>query len=175
MNTSISYQISNGDIIILIISSIVSIIVSFIISTIASERTFQQKIKGSTRVDWIEAIRKEIGDFYEHIYLIFYDENVNIKTLAKLRKIAEIIYLYCPIDKENIQKDDSNDLINEKTKRIFDKVEQFYFDYKFNKINSNVNCEKCKRIDDIKKDLDEFTDFIRKRFKLEWEKSKKAK
>lgn len=170
MNTSISYEVSNGNLLLLIVSILISVLVSFITGLITSERTFHQSIKGSTRVEWIESMRKVISEFYECIYLTLYDDTADSKTLAKLRNYAETIYLYCPKDIGETGKGDSNDELNDYVKSIFNKVETFYFEYK-NKTNS----DKVKRIDEIKNDLNGFTDYVRHRFKKEWEKSKTAK
>lgn len=170
MNTSFNYDVANNSIFILILSIVLPILVSFVFNKINSEREFYQKIKGSTRVEWIESMRKVISEFYECIYLILYDETADSKTLAKLRNYAETIYLYCPKDIGETDKGDSNDELNDDVKNIFNEVETFYFEYK-NKTNS----DKVKRIDEIKNDLNGFTDYVRYRFKKEWEKSKTAK
>lgn len=170
MSTSFNYDVANNSIFILILSIVLPILVSFVFNKINSEREFYQKIKGSTRVEWIESMRKVISEFYECIYLILYDETADSKTLAKFRNYAVTIYLYCPKDIGETDKGDSNDELNDDVKNIFNKVETFYFEYK-NKTNS----DKVKRIDEIKNDLNGFTDYVRYRFKKEWEKSKTAK
>ena len=169
MNTSISYEVSNGNLLLLIVSVLISVLVSFITGSITSERTFHQSIKGSTRVEWIESMRKVISKFYENIYLILYDDTADIKTLAKLRNYAETIYLYCPKDVENEkyingEEDcyDSNDLLNERVEALYNNVEDFY-----NK--------KDVKIETIISEMNDFTLFVRNRFKKEWEKSKTAK
>lgn len=85
MNTSISYEVTNGNQLLLVVSVFISVLVSFITGSISSERAFHQSIKGSTRVEWIESMRKVISEFYECIYLILYDNTADSKTLAKLR------------------------------------------------------------------------------------------
>lgn len=171
MSTSFNYDITNSSIFILILSIVLPIIVSYIFNKINSEREFYQKIKGSTRVEWIESMRKVISKFYECIYLILYDDTADIKTLAKLRNYAETIYLYCPKDDDNVKKCikkkekdyyDSNDLLNERVEAIYKKVDDFY-----NK--------KDVKIETIISEMDAFTLFVRYRFKIEWKKSKKAK
>lgn len=66
--------------------------------------------------------------------------------------------------------------MNNSVKRIFNKVEAFYFEYRDkpnnNRMNKKLDLDKIER---IKKDLDKFTEDVRKRFKGEWEKSKRAK
>ena len=168
MNTSFNYDITNSSIFILILSIVLPIIVSYFFNKINSEREFYQKIKGSTRVEWIESMRKVISEFYECIYLILYDETADSKTLAKLRNYAETIYLYCPKDVENEkyingEEDyDSNDLLNERVETLYNNVEDFY-----NK--------KDVKIETIISEMNDFTLFVRNRFKKEWEKSKTAK
>lgn len=190
MNTSFNYDITNSNILILVLSIVLPIIVSYAFNKINSEREFFQKIKGSTRVEWIESMRKVISKFYENIYLILYDDTADIKTLAKLRNYAETIYLYCPKDGKKVEKykkekkkktkvdnHDSNDLLNERVEEIYINVEKFYFNYKNVLSDSNESIEKDKKvlIDDINKKMKEFTIFVRNRFKIEWKKSKKAK
>ena len=168
MSTSFNYDITNSSIFILILSIVLPIIVSYIFNKINSEREFYQKIKGSTRVEWIESMRKVISKFYECIYLILYDDTADSKTLAKLRNYAETIYLYCPKDVENekninVEEDyDSNDLLNKKVEALYNNVEDFY-----NK--------KDVKIETIISEMNDFTLFVRNRFKKEWEKSKTAK
>ena len=190
MSTSFNYDITNSSIFILILSIVLPIIVSYIFNKINSEREFYQKIKGSTRVEWIESMRKVISKFYECIYLILYDDTADSKTLAKLRNYAETIYLYCPKDGKKVEKykkekkkktkidnHDSNDLLNERVEEIYINVEKFYFNYKNVLSDSNESIEMDKKvlIDDINKKMNDFTIFVRNRFKIEWKKSKKAK
>ena len=177
MNTSFNYDVANNSIFILILSIVLPILVSFVFNKINSEREFYQKIKGSTRVEWIESMRKVISEFYECIYLILYDETADSKTLAKLRNYAETIYLYCPKDGENVKKYiygkenyDSNDLLNEKVESIYNDVKDFYSKYK-----NVLKSSKDERIEAINSGMNDFTIFVRNRFKIEWKKSKKAK
>lgn len=177
MSTSFNYDVANNSIFILILSIVLPILVSFVFNKINSEREFYQKIKGSTRVEWIESMRKVISEFYECIYLILYDEIADSKTLAKLRNYAETIYLYCPKDGENVKKYidgkenyDSNDLLNEKVESIYNNVKDFYSNYK-----NALKSSKDERIEAINSGMNDFTIFVRNRFKIEWKKSKKAK
>ena len=183
MNTNLNYEITNNSNFILILSIVLPIIVSYFFNKFNSEREFHHRIKGKTRVEWIESMRKVISEFYECIYLILYDNTVNIKTLVKLRNYVETIYLYCPKDDENAKKYingnenyDSNDLLNEKVETIFNDVECFYFNYcEPNNLNGNIEEEKSKKIEEIKSSIGYFTLFVRKRFRIEWKKSKDAK
>ena len=66
-NTNLNYEITNNSNFILILSIVLPIVVSYFFNKFNSEREFHHRIKGKTRVEWIESMRKVISEFYESL------------------------------------------------------------------------------------------------------------